>query len=316
MMAGKILMLLITTQLLYAYEGPVKLILHIDINKTIIADDTSNGKSLDLVLIESLAKHYKGMWDPSLRRELTYVDYVKDHLLPGDKSNRDLRARRNKAIHAFLDVLKSMRDPRYPMILERFEKAQAKVHSQKGRIFNSFYNLINYLEKKNTNYTIVLRTFGPDGGAIAQELAANIHLLFDWEGRFFGEKLYLKSTQKDQTIVLETMEEIFSFFKSHRHIQIRDDFKYWNDHHEQAEYGKPFPVDTRELNVKTLFFDDNAQEKIINPRDIVTGGFLDPVRLIEKGSICPVDTLQAIENDDYFIDAVYAASFFNKRSET
>ena len=303
-MMKKVTLLLLIPVLLNSHEKPMKLILHVDVNKTIIAEDAANSKNLDKVLIESLAKQYKGIWNSSLTQEITYVQYVKEYLFPGDKSDRALRRKRGAAVHSFLDVLKSMNDPRYPIILERFRNARKKVGLQKGRIFNSFYKLINYLEREGITYTIVLRTFGTDLGEISHELAAQANLVFDWEGYFVEGTLYLKSDQKKQEVVLETFEEIYAFFKSQNHIQIKDDFKYWNDHHEQAQYGKLFPINEANSSIKTLFFDDNATENIINPRNITSGCFMEPEQLIKSGDICSVDTLQAIENDDYFIKEV------------
>ncbi len=300
MSINNLLFLLIFAQILSAYEMPTKLILHMDVNKTIIAEDLANGKSIDDILIESLAKYYKGTWDPSLKQKITYVQYVKDYLFPGEKSNKKIRKLRNEAIHSFLDVLKEIKDPRYPMILKRFNKLLEKIQMQKGKIFASFYKLISYLEKEKIPYAIILRTFGTDLAIIAHELASTINLTFDWNGHFRTQKLYLKSTHTQEEIILETAEDIFTFFKERNHVRIKDDFKTWNDNREQAEYGKLFPI-PRNRKIKTIFFDDNAEENIINARDSISGSFLDPNKLINEGIICSVDTLQVIEDDDYFI---------------
>ena len=279
-----------------------KLILHVDINKTIIAEDAGNSKTLDDVLIECLAKTCEGCWDSSLNKKMTYVQYVKDYLFPGDKSNREIRRQRNKAIHAFFDVLKQMSDVRYPMILERFEKLKKRVRSQKGTIFTSFFKLIKYLEQNGIEYSIILRSFGQDLSSIVQELGQNTGLAFEWDGCFQGQKLCLKSNKTGEAVELNTTQEIFDFFKTHEHIRIRDDFKWWNDHHEHAQFGKLFLVDDLQSKVKTVFFDDNADEHIINPRDATTGSTLNIDELINKGIVCIADTLQAIENESYFID--------------
>ncbi len=286
-----------------------KLILHVDVNKTIIAEDAGNSKTLDDVLIECLAKTCEGCWDSSLTNNMTYVQYVKDYLFPGDKSNREIRRQRNTAIHAFFDVLKKIDDPRYCAILERFEKLKQRVRSQKGTIFSSFFRLIEYLESNGIEYSIILRSFGTDLSSIAQELAQNINLTFEWEGYFKEEKLFLKSYKTGEQITLDTTQEIFTFFEKHGHMRIRDDFKWWNDHHECAEYGKLFPINCAQSKVKTVFFDDNADEHILNPRDATTGCSLSSKELLNKGIICLVDTLQAIESEGYFIDYLRAIGY-------
>ena len=295
---------IITTQICNTQNMPVKFILHIDVNKTIIAEDTTHSKTLDAVLVESLAKHYKGIWDASLGHEITYVQYVENYLFPGDKSNKELRKKRGEAVSSFFEFLKNSKDPRYSMILEHFMHAREKVQSQGGKVFASFYKLISYLEKKGIPYVLLLRTFGNDLPVVAHEIATTINLTFEWDGHFIEGKLHLRSAEMQELIILETVQEIFGFFTSHSHVKIRDSFKTWNDNREQPEYGKLFPINTGGTGVKTVFFDDHAEDDIINPRDCMSGAFLDPGELMKKGIICPVDTIQAIEDDDYFIKRV------------
>ncbi len=289
-----------------------KLILHLDVNKTIIAEDLTNNKTLDHVLIESLAKQYKGIWDATLTEELSYVDYIKKYLVPGDKSNREIRTKRNKAVLTFFDIVSYRNDPRYFVIRERFEKIREKIRSQPGKIFPSLYKLITYLEEKKISYSIILRTFGNDLNAISDELATALHFTFEWEGYFDQGKLHLTSIKTKKSIRLDTIYDIFTFFKRHGHIKIKDNFKMWNDNHEQAEHGKLFPLNPIEAEIKTIFFDDNADENIINARDSISGSFIDPKKLIDQGIICLVDTLQAIEDDDYFIKHLIKTGIVSK----
>ncbi len=286
---------------MYADSMPIKLIIHMDINKTIIAHDIANDKMIDHVIIESLAKQYKGFWHASLPEEITYLDYVKQYLVPGDKSDKVIRKARSKATQSFLDVLQEGKDPRYPAIFHRFIAIKEKIHAQKGHIFESFYKLITYLENKGLSYAIVLRTFGEDLSMIADEISLHTPLKFEWSGCFNDGKLHLQSKHGNELVVLDSNESIFNFFKKNSHIQIRDNFKTWNDNRERAEYGKLFPFHPCDQSVKTVFFDDNALENIINARDVQSGDFIAIHGLIENGMACAVDTLQAIEDDDYFI---------------
>lgn len=296
--------LIITTlfiQFLSAQTHTERLVLHIDVNKTIIAEDIANGKTLDDILIQSLAKSYKAQWSKSLSQPITYVQYVKDYLVPGDRSDKGVRNLRNTAILGFLEFLKTNQDPQYNIIKKRFDIMRKKVLHQPGKIFTSFYNLISYLEKNNITHSIILRTFGTDLDDISHELAKQINFEFEWEGYFIGNTLYITSLKTHEQKILKTIEDIHTFFKTCGHAKIKDDFTYWNSNHEKAEYGKLFPIATHDTTIKVIFFDDNAEDNIINPRHHQTGNFIDIGPLITHRFICPVDTLLAIEDDEYFI---------------
>lgn len=300
----RLLLFLIITITRTVCDDVIKLIVHMDVNKTIIAQDLGNNKQLDDVLIECIAKECTGRWSPVLSADMTYVQYVKDYLAPGEKSDRQVRSKRNELIHAFFDFLKEIGDDRRDALQNKRAQLKRKIEAQPGIIFQSFFNLIIYLENANINYSIILRSFGQELGTVTQEMVDRAGIRFEWKGRFIAGALHLTSHTTGERIVLNSLQEMYAFFKTHKNIYIRDDFKLWNDNHEQAEFGKLFPVDLADTAVKTIFFDDNADESIINPRAVSSGEFMCSNDLGGSAAVYLVDTLQAIENDHYFIECL------------
>lgn len=294
--------LLISTLLFIKSIYPEKIILHFDINKTLIAEDVSNyGKTLDGVIIECLAEACTGFWSYALSYEISFTQYVKEFIFPGAIADKELRRQRRAMIHSFFNFLQSTGDDRYDEIITRFYRLKQKIMSQQGKIFQSFYQLIHYLEQEHIDYTIILRTFGQDLSTIAHEISSHTPIVFTWEGHFEQTTLIASSLQTGQQLILETPKEIFNFFAQHAHIKIKDDFEYWHTHQEQSAFGKLFPISSDEQTIKTIFFDDNAYNNIIHLEHI--GSTHIPYEmLVHQGIVCPVQTLQAIENDNYFIN--------------
>ena len=61
---------------------PKKLVIHMDVNKTIIAQDSAGGKTPQEILIHSFADSYKDCWDKRVLKDISYSDYVKRYLVP------------------------------------------------------------------------------------------------------------------------------------------------------------------------------------------------------------------------------------------
>lgn len=308
--------LFISTLLFIKSTHSEKIILHFDINKTLIAEDVSNyGKTLDGVIIECLADTYTGFWSYVLPHEISFVQYVKEFIFPGTIVDQNLRKQRRTMIYSFFNFLQSIGDSRHDEIVARFHRLKQKIMSQQGKVFQSFYELIHHFEREHIDYTIILRTFGQDLTTIAHEISSQTPIIFTWEGHFEQTTLIASSLQTDQQLILETPEEIFTFFAQHAHIKIKDDFEYWHTHQEQSDFGKLFPISSNEQTIKTVFFDDNAYNNIIHLEQI--GPTHIPYEtLIHHGIICPVQTLQAIENDNYFINHLIQAGIIERNSIT
>lgn len=125
-----------------------------------------------------------------------------------------------------------------------------------------------------------------------------------------SQTIQLSFYKKERTI--EKVEEIFDhFLTSGNHIAVQDDWKTWNDDQEKSRSGKPFFYDhTKKHAVKnlSLFFDDNItgeDQDIIQPCEIFDRNKT-TAKLINKLIFC-VNTVEAIEDEDYYIKRVLAA---------
>ena len=262
------------------------LVIHMDINRTIIASDVVQDLGLDDIVNLSLAKKYISSWEEGLE-EMSYYDYIYTVKYPGPRRDRSLRKQRRTTIHGFIDYLAKIGHPYHTKALE----AQAAVkETMEGRlIFPSFYKLIDWLEKSNESYTLVFRTFGTDLDRIIEELGWDIP-----KAAYKDGKLHTNDG------VIATPQEALAYLKAHKWIGVRDDYFYWNGHNELKEFGKQFPSDSR-----SIFFDDNiemdSEINIVAPIDVATGLALPVLPLIEQGVLVPVITVDAILDEDYFI---------------
>jgi len=71
------------------------LLLHFDINKTLIAHDSVKGESCEYGLLSFLAEETQDVWCKG-QPSLSYKDFVYNVLLPGDKNDPTLKALRHE----------------------------------------------------------------------------------------------------------------------------------------------------------------------------------------------------------------------------
>lgn len=81
-----------------------RLILNFDVNGTLILKDTSKDSDEEHMLISALAEATFAKWDEQLE-SMSFKQYVCSVLLPGDKSNPELKKERQKTVGAFLQWL-------------------------------------------------------------------------------------------------------------------------------------------------------------------------------------------------------------------
>lgn len=304
MIINKFLVLLLCSSYVYAGVLVPKIILHVDVNKTIMAEDPAGGKSVSDVLIGALAESYEDLWDSSVEEPITYKEYVDTHLFPGAKDDRELKKLRNAQVSRFIEYLAETNHPLQSEVQERYASLVKKLKDHESIIFHSFLQAIRYLDAHRISYSIVLRTFGKDLDRVMEEFDRCLAPgFFTWKGEFNGGILTMTSLESGERVVLRTTAEIYAFLQTHYDVAIHDDWGYWNKHGECKEYGKLFPVDVWDADCLSLFADDNANPKdgILNPRDPVTNESQDVEFLIDTDYIRVVNTLEAIENDDYFI---------------
>lgn len=284
-------------------QGSPHLILHFDINKTLIASDKLNHKTVDHVLNEILALKYHDCWDCTVHHPISFVTYVKKHLITTAENETLLTAARKDCFCKFLDYLRENNHPYYESALKDYEAASIALHASDSFVFASFYRLIEFLDENQISYTIILRSFGGELTLVQHEINTNYKMMFRRNGKFREGKLQL-----DNEEWIEEAHAIYKHLLSLEHTAIHDDWPYWNAHANSAKKGKLFPIDRRTKNVLSIFFDDNIindpQTNIITAVDAHTGEHISIEELIDLGQAIPVNTLEAILNREYYVDVV------------
>ena len=194
------------------------LILHFDINRTLIACDKVQQKSVRDVIVNTLADQTEGLWGSQLTHPICYSDYVKHHLFPNPTLSKEIKKKQKEEICRFLDVMREQEHPLYPTLQRKYDQALSKLNQQEGMIFPSFYKLLDYLEERGISYTLVFRTFGGDAPEVAAELNARLGEGFLTDIRPVTDR-----------------EEFYDFLKTaDHHVAINDDWDTWYAHNERV----------------------------------------------------------------------------------
>lgn len=283
------------------------LILHFDVNKTLIASDQTENKSMEDVICELLSRKYSACWDDTVAEPMTFDAYVKTVLLPGHEHDAQLKMDRLFHLIHFIDFLRDHNHPLYPAVLTEFDLVLESLKEMEGNIFPSFYHLISDLDQKGITYTLYLRSFGKEVFEVKNEINTSCKNLFQIDGTFQKGVLHI-----DGISPLNEPQKIYDFFYSKKHAAIRDDWKYWMDGEMDAKYGKLFYIDPTNTDVLPIFFDDNiktdsSEKNIIASIDLQTGKTIPIPLLLQTRQLVAVDTLKAILNKRYYIEYVEEA---------
>ena len=286
---------------LYAIEETKKprLLLHFDMNGTIIAIDAAGGKTNHEAVMAALADAYTARWDDKLDHPISYSEYVNEYLLP-NKSKQE----RHEQIFNFLLYLDKRKEPKAQQAHEQYEQAIAKLQHQKTLILSSFYALLEFLEMNGYDFSIIIRTFGKELDSVIKEIELRTHL------SFMNHHLYFKNGLCFRQDSNEPIVDLYGFLKENKHVTIRDDWASWHSHQEKAAFGKPFPIDEQEHSIHSMFFDDNIRtdlpfdKNIVHPMDPSHSTPLAIAPLIQSHTLVPVNTLHAILDEDYYIKEV------------
>jgi hypothetical protein len=297
-----------------------KLLLHFDVNKTLIADDAAGGKTADQLLMHAMADRYYDRWDERVPEPISYLEYVREYLLPGKASDAGLGAAREAQVQRFLEFLREKNHFYTPWVERQYSSLKNKLAQSGTLVFTSFYRLLDYLDERKVDYTVLLRTFGSDLARVTRDVnAATESSFFNLKGRFKNKVLFVEAAPMQERCI-ERVSEIYQFFKTTSHIAIQDNWEDWMAHEGTQEYSKLFPIDLQDKSVVSLFFDDNvrvepqSRANIVNPVDVHTNQPLNVVSLVENKNIFRVDAIDAILDDEYFIHLVEAA--INASTET
>ena len=301
-----------------------RLILHFDINGTIVITDPASGRSFTDSLNKALAQ---GDWDASA----TY---------PPSKVQKDNSITKS-------DLVNSLRWPDGINIDPAL--CRDGVHHF---IFPSFFNAITELAKAKREFTIVFRTFGSDIAEVKKAInayAAGNHPFYGyagseelhlpdtriWTGRYGGGRFppegieQLTSTkpistsftlrnQDDPSRLIEKEDDVLKVLEC-RHqprstVACTDHYHWWRAHNYQPSSGKPIWLTADDDTSHHIFFDDNihksATDSIVAVRHRSTANIpfhplsgADTVSLHGYQTV-RVQTTNAILDHNYFLNKI------------
>ena len=298
---------------LNATEHP-HLIIHFDINKTLIASDSTENKTTDDVINELLSKKYTACWDEFVKEPITFEAYVKASILPGPDHDPHLKEQRLVHLIHFIDYLQKNNHALYATAQKEYTRVKSILDQSSTKVFPSFYQFVNEINKKGIPYTLFLRSFGQDVFEVTNEINSIFPDLFTSSGSFKKGILHLQNNE-----ILEKTDAIHQFFLSKQNAAIRDDWHHWMQGKMEAKFGKPFYLEPENKNVLCLFFDDNIKlnspdKNVVGPLHGKTGESLCLNQLIEKRQVIPVNTLEAIANPRYYIEHLEEALKINQNN--
>lgn len=265
-------------------------------NKTIVCFDNVQNLNVDETLTLLFAERISASWKRGLD-PMTYKKYVRKFIVPGSELDQSVKKQRLRSYQDLWAELKLLDPQIYEHYVKEWHKAQELLTSH--HVFPSFFCLLEFLKAHYISHSIVLRTFGEDLDLVLAEIGSRYPELDFQRGKFLNGCLHVKD------LVLTKIEEIQQFLRYH-HGAIQDDHHHWHHHHqEQATGAKPFPFEKND-QVISMFFDDNLKRKqIVQVIDLNTPPHhFSQADLIHQGVLLPVDTLEAIEDEKYFINHV------------
>lgn len=282
-------------------ETPFQLILHFDVNRTLIFSDAVQKQTPEDVIVNGLADRLVYLWDETLSSPLNYTNYVKYHLFPNPTHSKEVKLKQKETTTRFYKFLEETNHPLYPEAKRLYDRAKLALANQTTLVFPSFYKFIDYLNHQQITYKILFRTFGTDIFEVAEELNHQLGSEFLTQ--------FLKFSQGKLISNEKEMDFYQTIKNSDRHMAIQDDWTWWFQHGENYQYGKPFPLDLADAGTRSLFFDDNAslnqdlpEINIVAPFNITTLESLSPEEMINRKCLFPVDSLEALCDEDYFIN--------------
>ena len=203
----KMCVLFLCVSSIYAENSIPKLIIHVNVNKTIMAEDPAAEKSISDEIIGTLAEDYESRWDSSIDEPITYKQYVHTHLVPGAYDDQALNRLRNEQVTRFIEFLAETNHPWHKKIQKRYARLMKQL-KKTGRIYPSFFHALRHLDSHNIPYSIVLRTHGNGLDHAMEEFDHRFapHF-FSWKGAFNEGILTMTSLKSGETVVLQTTKE-------------------------------------------------------------------------------------------------------------
>lgn len=282
-----------------AIFSAVNVDLHLDINGTLIAVDFADGRTVleEEILQNFLAKKIKAIWDES-QQEMTYMKYLENKYPSRDA----LRINQKEELSLIFSRMKKINHPDLDKYRKIYDVALEKLHImnvESQHVFPSVFRLFDVLKQNQITATIYLRTFGSEGPLAAAEISK----------KFPSIQFQAPIDLRETTLSIHTL-------KPFEHQIIRDDYRKWNDNRRERAFSKNLPIYDVQNKV-SLFFDDNInasedceKNNIVNPYNHNTGVPISVSSLIGR-FLFPVDTLEAIINEEYFVELFNKALLAN-----
>lgn len=281
-----------------------QLLLYFDVNKTLIASDKASDKTVDNVVNHLLAEKYIGVWSPDQNAPYSYVEFIYQTIDSNDLSTKKLKKIRKVFLDNFVEHLSDTDHPLKKEVNENYQKLMSKLNDSTSIIFESFFSLLKYLNETNTKYSIVIRSFGNDIPDVGEAIEKKTSPSF-FENSLTFQKGILKKGENEY----QSPEEIHDVLASGKNLLIQDDWKWWSEHQYQRNYAKPFYLACKDSDLLEIFFDDNlgdplSEIDIVAPLNVCNGESLKPNQLIDDGRLVKVDTIEAILDNEYYINKV------------
>ncbi|CAL8324929.1 unnamed protein product [Merluccius merluccius] len=309
-----------------------KLVLHVDLNNTILVWDAATGQGTVAALDGFLATVTWGRMDQQGKWEWLSD---KPSLLPpceGAVSHysqfgrvADFTSGAGRRFRGILDEHLALL--RWPKGVK--EDKDLSVKGEDGRLYHwilpSFFQLLQDLVAQGAEFSILFRTFGSDLprvlSAMSRTLTQGLHPLFpdlpdlklsvnQTPGKIRCNKREVVLTRgEDRLSTRGGPRDLYRYLGSVTGLGgFQDSFDWWSKHSCSELGGKPLWVDPFDPSVQHIFFDDNIrqddQSTIVHPMVFLEPGG-EQVRTVcttELYDVCLVqnDLLKAISDPGYF----------------
>uniref|UniRef100_A0A8C5QUN3 Uncharacterized protein n=1 Tax=Leptobrachium leishanense TaxID=445787 RepID=A0A8C5QUN3_9ANUR len=304
-----------------------KLVLHLDLNNTILVSDAVTGQGPTAALNSYLStvtwgkRTATGGWQwisdcPSVAPPSEdAINYYIRFGRSTDFVDTEL-GRRFKDVHT-----------RHMKLLE-WEGEQDKVFTQIGEdgkgynwILPSFFHLIEKLHQEGRQFSVILRTFGTDLPLVLRAVRS----AFEGKHPLFPQLQYLPVNEircssretvlthgADRVTTHQNERAVYDFFNAMNGIGgFQDDFFWWSRNDFTAAGGKPLWINPSDCDIQHIIIDDNIRlnedDTIVNCRLFIKRGRQDrlvPTSEVYDVCLVPTDLLRAIAEKDYFLDCV------------
>ncbi|XP_047219944.1 uncharacterized protein si:dkey-32e6.3 [Girardinichthys multiradiatus] len=313
-----------------------KLILHMDLNNTILVSDTVTGQgtvaALDYFLTTvtwgKMSKHGKWEWlsdsaslYPPCSDASSY--YSQFGRLPGFTSVAGRRFR--GLLDEHLELL------RWPQGIK--EDRQLSVKGEDGQLYHwilpSFFQLIRDLAQEGREFAIVFRTFGTDLPRVLRAMSRAVkegaHPLFPdlpelklgvdmTPGKIRCSKRgIVLSRAEDRVSTRDGERGLYQYLSSVQGLGgFQDHFDWWATNSFSIRGGKPLWIDPFDQHVQHIFIDDNIRQNdedtIVSPKVFLEPGGADTRTACTSElydiSLVQTDLLRAISDHSYFTQRV------------